>query len=69
MTKKDIKNIHSIFNAPEITHPQNVEDIMGSGRKRKSTANTRIEDIDLNEKDVFHYLLFMGSAITHAVRF
>jgi len=29
---------------------------MGSGRKRKSTANTRIKDIDLNEKDVFHYL-------------
>lgn len=37
ITKKDTKNVHSIYEAPEITHPQNVEDIMGFGRKKKST--------------------------------
>jgi hypothetical protein len=56
MTKKDTKSIHSIYEAPEITHPQNVEDIMGFGRKKKSTAKTRIGDVGLDEKDVFHYL-------------
>ena len=68
ITKEDTKNIQSIFNAPEITHPQNVGDIMGSGRKRKSTANTRIEDIDLNEKDVFHYLFDFGDDWWHRIR-
>jgi len=59
ITKEDTKNIQSIFNAIEITHPQHVEDTMGSGRKRKSTANTRIEDIDLND-EVDEALLYTG---------
>jgi len=60
ITKKDTKSIHSIYEAPEITHPQNVEDIMGFGRKKKSTAKTRIGDVGLDEKDVFHYLFDFG---------
>ena len=68
ITKKDTKDIRSIFNAPEITHPQNVEDIMGSLRKKKSTANTRIGDVDLNEKDVFHYLFDFGDDWWHRIR-
>ena len=68
ITKKDTEDIRSIFNAPEITHPQNVEDIMGSLRKKKSTANTRIGDVDLNEKDVFHYLFDFGDDWWHRIR-
>jgi hypothetical protein len=68
ITKKDTKNVHSIYEAPEITHPQNVEDIMGVGRKKKSTAKTRIGDVGLDEKDVFHYLFDFGDDWWHRIR-
>jgi hypothetical protein len=47
ITRKDTKNIREICDAPEITHPQNLEDIMGFGKRKKSTAKTRIGDVDL----------------------
>ena len=68
ITKKDIKNVHSIYKAPEITHPQNVEDIMGSGKQKMSTAKTRIGDVGLREKDVFHYLFDFGDDWWHRIR-
>lgn len=68
ITKKDTKNVHSIYEAPEITHPQNVEDIFGFGRKKQSTAKTRIGDVDLEEKDVFHYLFDFGDDWWHRIR-
>ena len=60
ITRKDTTNIRSIYDATEITHPQNVEDIMGFGKRKKSTAKTRIGDVGLNENDVFHYLFDFG---------
>ena len=68
ITRKDTKNIRSIYDAPEITHPQNVEDIMGFGKRKKSTAKTRIGDVGLNEKDVFHYLFDFGDDWWHRIR-
>ncbi|MGD8449955.1 MAG: plasmid pRiA4b ORF-3 family protein [Desulfobacterales bacterium] len=68
ITKKDTKSVHSIYEAPEITHPQNVEDIMGFGRKKKSTAKTRIGDVGLDKKDVFHYLFDFGDDWWHRIR-
>ena len=68
ITRKDTKNIRSIYDAPEITHPQNVEDIMGFGKRKKSTAKTRIGDIGLNENDVFHYLFDFGDDWWHRIR-
>ena len=68
ITKKDTKNVHSIYEAPEITHPQNVEDLFGFGRKKKSTAKTRVGDVDLEEKDVFHYLFDFGDVWWHRIR-
>ena len=68
ITRKDITNIRSIYDAPEITHPQNVEDIMGFGKSKKSTAKTRIGDVGLNEKDVFHYLFDFGDDWWHRIR-
>jgi hypothetical protein len=68
ITQKDTKNMRSIYEAPEITHPQNVEDIMGSGKRKKSTAKTRIGDVGLNEKDIFHYLFDFGDDWWHRIR-
>ena len=68
ITKKDTKSVHSVYEAPEITHPQNVEDVFGFGRKKKSTAKTRISDVDLEEKDVFHYLFDFGDDWWHRIR-
>lgn len=68
ITRKDTTNIRSIYDAPEITHPQGLEDIMGFGKKKKSTAKTRIGDVGLNEKDVFHYLFDFGDDWWHRIR-
>jgi hypothetical protein len=68
ITRKDSNNMRTIYDAPEITHPQNVEDIMGFGKRRKSTAKTRIRDAGLKEKDVFHYLFDFGDDWWHRIR-
>ena len=68
ITRKDTKNIGSIYDAPEITHPMNVEDIMGFGKMKKSTAKTRIVDVGFNEKDVFHYLFDFGDDWWHRIK-
>ncbi|MBW1728939.1 MAG: plasmid pRiA4b ORF-3 family protein [Deltaproteobacteria bacterium] len=68
ITRKDTKNMRSIYYSPEITHPQNVKDIMGFGKRKKSTAKTRIGDVDLNENDVFHYLFDFGDDWWHRIR-
>jgi hypothetical protein len=68
ITRKDTKNIRRIYDSPEITHPQNVEDIFGFGERKKSTAKTRIGDVDLDENDVFHYLFDFGDDWWHRIR-
>jgi len=68
ITRKDTKNMRTIYNAPEITHPQNVEDIMGFGKRKKSTAKTRIGNVGLNQNDVFHYLFDFGDDWWHRIR-
>lgn len=68
ITLNDTKDVRTIYDAPEITHPQNLEDIMGFGKRKKSTANTRICDVGLNEHDVFHYLFDFGDDWWHRIR-
>lgn len=68
ITRKDTKNIRSIYDTPEITHPMNVEEMMGYGKRKISTAETRICDVGLNEKDVFHYLFDFGDEWWHRIR-
>ena len=68
LTMEDTKNIRTIYNAPEITHPQNMEDIMGYGRKKNSATKTPISYAELNEKDVFHYLFDFGDDWWHRIR-
>jgi hypothetical protein len=68
LTMEDSKKFRKIWDSPEITHPQNVEDIMGFGRTKRSAAETRIGDIELNEKDIFHYLFDFGDDWWHRIR-
>lgn len=68
ITKSDTKNYRSIIKAPEITHPDNTEDIMGFGRKKMSATKTKIDSVRLEEKDVFHYLFDFGDDWWHRIR-
>jgi hypothetical protein len=68
ITKSDTKNVRSIIKAPEITHPDNTEDFIGFGEKKRSTAKTKIDDAGLEEKDVFHYLFDFGDDWWHRIR-
>ena len=68
LTGKDTKNVRAIFQAPEITHPQNTEDFMGFGPRKKSAARTRLGDIGFAQKDVFHYLFDFGDDWWHRIR-
>lgn len=68
LTMEDSKSLRTIYDSPEITHPQNVEDVMGFGRETRSAAETRIGDIELNNKDVFHYLFDFGDDWWHRIR-
>jgi len=68
ITKKDAKGMQTIMQAPEITHPQNVEDLFDPAVKRKSTAKTKIGAVGLEEKDVFHYWFDFGDDWWHRIR-
>ena len=68
ITRKDTKNIRAIYDSPEITHPMNVEDMMGFGKRKQSTAKTRIADVGLNENDVIHYLFDFGDDWWHRIK-
>lgn len=68
ITQKDTKSIPAIMKAPEITHPQNIEDFMGFGKKPKSAASNKIGSVGLEEKDVFHYWFDFGDDWWHRIR-
>lgn len=68
ITKSDSKSRRSIVQAPEITHPEAMEDFMGFGKKTRSTAITTIDDVKLEVKDVFHYLFDFGDDWWHRIR-
>jgi hypothetical protein len=67
MTRKDTKNMRTIYNAPEFTHPRNVENFLGFGPPKRSVAKTRLGDLDLAAKDVFHYLFDFGDDWWHRI--
>lgn len=68
ITRSDSKSRRIITQAPEITHPYNLEDLAGYGRRRLSTAKTKIDDANLEVKDVFHYLFDFGDDWWHRIR-
>jgi hypothetical protein len=56
ITKQDTKSLPKILTSPEITHPDNVENIMGVECERESACQTLICHAGLKENDIFHYL-------------
>lgn len=68
ITRKDTKSLRTIYDAPEITHPQNTEDLIGFGARKPSAADTCLGDLDLQEKEVFHYLFDFGDDWWHRIR-
>ena len=69
ITKKDTKSMQTIMQAPEITHPLNLEEMMDLGRKKpKSAASNKIGSVGLEEKDVFHYWFDFGDDWWHRIR-
>jgi hypothetical protein len=69
ITKKDTKSIQTIIQAPEITHPFNLENMMDFGEKKpKSAASNKIGSVGLEEKDVFHYWFDFGDDWWHRIR-
>ncbi|MFZ7127155.1 MAG: plasmid pRiA4b ORF-3 family protein [Desulfobacterales bacterium] len=68
VTREDTKSLRSIYNAPEITHPMNTENSMGFGPRKRSAAKTRLDDLDLAEKEVIHYLFDFGDDWWHRIR-
>ncbi|GBC59164.1 hypothetical protein DENIS_0100 [Desulfonema ishimotonii] len=67
ITRKDTDSFRAIYDAPEFTHPDNTEPFMGEAAK-DSAAETRIGDIGLKEKEVFHYLFDFGDDWWHRIR-
>lgn len=68
ITKSDSKSMRTIVDAPEITHPQNRDDLRGFGKRKLSAARKRIGEVGLAEKDVFHYWFDFGDDWWHRIR-
>ena len=68
ITKQDTKSLPKIFASPEITHPKNVENILGIESKRESACQTLISNAGLEEKDIFHYLFDFGDDWWHRIK-
>ena len=68
ITGKDTTNIRSIYNSPEITHPQNTGNMVGWGKKQQSTSKTKVADVAFSTKNVFHYLFDFGDEWWHRIR-
>lgn len=68
ITGEDAKSIGKIVQSPEVTDPQAMESIAGSGREQRSSSKTRLGDLGLQEKHVFHYLFDFGDEWWHRIR-
>lgn len=70
ITKKETKSMPKRLQAPEITHPMNLEQEMMPGfeKERKSAAETKIRDAGLDEKDIFYYWFDFGDDWWHRIR-
>lgn len=67
ITKQDTKSLPKIYAAPEITHPDNVENIIGLKNRRQSASQTVLSSAGLLENDIFHYLFDFGDDWWHRI--
>ena len=69
ITKKEAKSLPKRLQAPEITHPVNLEQAPAFVVKdMKSATETKIGDAGLNEKDIFYYWFDFGDDWWHRIR-
>lgn len=68
ITKKELKSSRLIYDFPEISYPMNLEDGTIPDQDSKSTTTTRIDDVELKEKDIFYYLFDFGDEWWHRIR-
>ena len=68
LTRKGTKNIRIIYNAPEYTHPMNLEDLWEiEAKERYNAEKTKIGNLGLKEKEKFYYLFDFGDDWWHEV--
>lgn len=69
MSGKGTNSIRRIYDAPEITHPQNVDNFMDfGGKKLPSAAGVRLNGVPLEDIGIFHYLFDFGDNWWHRIR-
>ncbi len=66
LTRKAMRSTRAIYDAPEITHSMNLEELFGFGFKKKHNAEkTEIGDLELEEKEKLYYLFDFGDDWWH----
>ena len=69
LTKEDTKSKVKIWESPEITHPQNtLSDVWDEKIEKEFADEVKIEEANLQTKDVFFYLFDFGDDWWHRIR-
>ncbi len=68
ITRKPTKNLKKIIEAPEITSDMMVDDSSYLENAPKSASGTKLDDINLNEKEILYYLFDFGDEWWHRIR-
>lgn len=64
LPQKATKSIRVIYDSPEYTHPMNIDEDFGF-KKRYNAAKTKINKLDLKEKQKLYYLFDFGDDWWH----
>jgi hypothetical protein len=68
ITRQDTRDIDAIVDAPEITSPENTDDLVLPGLSRTLANEATLASVDLAAGDVFHYLFDFGDSWWHHLR-
>ena len=69
LTKEETKSKVKIWESPEITHPQNtLSDVWDEKKEKEFADEVKIEEANLQPKDVFFYLFDFGDDWWHRIR-
>ena len=69
LTKEDTKSKVKIWESPEITHPQNtLSDVWDENKEKEYADEVKIEEANLQPKDVFYYWFDFGDNWWHRIR-
>jgi hypothetical protein len=69
LTKEDTKSKVKIWDSPEITNPQNtLSDVWDENKEKEFADEVKIEEANLQPKDVFYYWFDFGDNWWHRIR-